>query len=308
MIFPLIAGLIILVIGIFTASETAFLCIDKSKIYHARTQKKVWAIITSRFVERPAEFFSTILVCEDLLIVIASNLLALFFINGYGKQWVTLSTIVLSVFSLIFGQLIPKSIALVYPEKTLMFSSRIILFCRIILMPVVALFAGISSGIAGLFKNRSYNTIIKHQDIVFAIGEYEKDASLLALRLFDFAQRKVSEIMVPIEMTARCRIDDDFKQFCLASTKIFRYIPVYEGRSNNIVGVINTRNYLFTGHVEMKKPFFINENDRCMTTFMELKKNNEYLAVVRNNNEEVTGIITVYDLIEELVGAIREEK
>ncbi len=308
MILPLTAGLIVLMIGIFTASETAFLCIDKTKVSYARAQKKVWAIITSRFIERPAEFFSTILVCEDLLIVIASNLLALFFINGYGKQWVTLATIILSAFSLIFGQLIPKSIALIYPEKTLSVSVRIIQLFRIILLPVVALFAGISSGIAGLFKSHSDSAIIRHQDIVSAIGEYERDTSFLAARLFDFSKRKVGDIMVPIAMTVKFRIDDNFRQFCVGSKKIFRYIPVYEGESNNIVGVISTRDYLFNDRVTMKEPFFVSESEKCMHTFMKLKKNDEYIAIVRNNNKEVTGIITIYDLIEELVGAIREEK
>ena len=299
---------IILLMGIFTASETAFLCIDKARVFYATEQKKVWAMITIKFIEKPAEFFSTILVCEDFLIVIASNLLALFIISNYGENWVFLSTILLSFFSLIFGQLIPKSIALLYPEKTLNVTTRIILFFRVVLMPIVALFAGISEGLASLLKNRPKSAIIRHQDIVFAISEYEKDTSLLAARLFDFSNRKVYEIMVPITMTVKCGRDDDFQRFCFESRKIFRYIPIYEGEKNNIIGVVNTRGYFLNDKVEIRAPFFVNENERCMQTFLKMKKNREYIAIVQNDNKEVTGIVTIYELIEELVGAIREER
>lgn len=299
---------IILVMGIFTASETAFLCVDKTRVFYSAEQNKRWAVITKRFVNNPAEFFSTILVCEDFLIVIASNLLALFFIRNFGENWVCLSTIILSLFSLIFGQLIPKSIALNYPEKTLHLTTGIIWFFRVLLIPIVALFAGITQGIAGLFKNQSKSAIIRHQDIVFAIGEYEKDTSLLASRLFDFSKRKVYEVMVPITMTIACRKDDDFKKFCFESPKIFRHIPIYEKDKNNIIGIVNTRDYFLKGRVEIRPPFFVNENERCMQTFLTMKDNREFMAIVKNENNEVTGIITIYDLIEELVGAIREEQ
>lgn len=308
MILVLAALSIILVMGIFTASETGYLCVDKTKVFYAAEQNKTWALITRRFVKKPAEFFSTILVCEDFLIVISSNLLALFFIRNFGEKWVFLSTIILSLFSLIFGQLIPKSIALNYPEKTLHLTTGIIWFFRILLIPVVVLFAGISQGIAGMFKNRQKNAIIRHQDIVFAIGEYEKDTSLLASRLFDFSKRRVYEVMVPITMTVACEKGDDFKKFCFESRKIFRYIPFYENDKNNIIGIVNTRDYFLNGRVEIRSPFFVNENERCMPTFLKMKNNKEFFAIVKNDNNEVTGIATIYDLIEELVGAIREER
>ncbi len=308
MVLVIASLFIILLIGIFTATETAFLCIEKTRVFYFADKKRTWAIITKRFIDKTAEFFSTILICEDFLIVVASNLFALFFIKNFGKGWLFLSTVILSLFSLIFGQLIPKSIALVYPEKTLHITSRVVWFFNILLSPIVALFAGISQGIAGLFRNRTKNAIVRHQDIVFAISEYEKDTSLLASRLFDFLKRKVYEVMVPIAMTVAYRKEDDFWKFCLESPKIFRYIPVYEGKKNNIIGVVNSRDYFLKGNIEIQPPFFVNENERCMQVFLKMKERKEFIAIVQNENKEVTGIVSIYDLIEEIVGSIREER
>ncbi|MGB9720236.1 MAG: CNNM domain-containing protein [bacterium] len=308
MMLIFVSLVLVLLIGIFTSSETAFLCVDKTKVLYAAEEKKAWAMITRKFTQKPAEFFSTILTCEDFLIVAASNLLTIYFIRNYSENWVFLSTIFLSFFSLIFGQLIPKSIALLYPEKILMVNTRIIVFFKTVLLPIVALFAGISQGLANLFRMHSGNAIIRHQDIVFAISEYEKDTSLLAARLFDFSKRRVSESMVPISIALVCRNTEDFKEFCLESGRLFRYVPIMDSQKNEIVGVINTKDYFINDSVEIKPPFFIKENERCMEAFLKMKEKGEHIAVVQDGDGQVVGIITIYDLIEELVGAIREEK
>jgi CBS domain containing-hemolysin-like protein len=297
-----------MLMAIFTASETAFLCIDKAKVLYLAEERNMWSIITKKFFERPAQFFSTILVCEDFLIVVASNLAALYFIRNHGERWVFLSTISLSIISLIFGQLIPKSIALLYPEKTLRVTARIIFLLRVLLTPIVGLFTGISEGIAGLFRSGSESAIIRHQDIVFAISEYEKDTSLLTARLFDFSKRRVSETMVPITIALTCKKGDDFQRFCMESQRLFRYIPIWDDENKEVIGVVNTKEYFFTGEVKVRPPSFINENERCMQAFLKMKENGEHLAVVQDNDNNVIGIITIYDLIEELVGAIREER
>ncbi len=308
MLLVLLALILVLLMGIFTSSETAFLCVDKTKVLYLAEEKKTWAMITKNFIQNPAGFFSTILVCEDFLIVIASNLMAIYFINNHGENWVFLSTILLSFFSLIFGQLIPKSIALLHPEMTLAITTRMIVFFGTLLLPVVALFAGISQSLASLFKTHSIGNIIRHQDIVFAISEYEKDASLLAARLFDFSKRKVSEIMVPINMALICRKGEDFNKFCLASDRIFRYIPVLDVEKDEVVGIINTKEFFFDRKVKIKAPFFVDEKEKCMQVFLKMKERGEHLAVVQSEKQKSIGIVTIYDLIEELVGAIREEK
>ncbi len=308
MVLIFIALILVLSIGIFTSSETAFLCVDKTKVSFAAEEKKNWAVITKNFIQKPAEFFSTILICEDFLIVIASNLVAIYFIKNHNERLVFLSTIFLSIFSLIFGQLIPKSIALVHPEKSLAITARIIVFFKALLTPVVALFSGITQCVAGLVKTSSVSSIVRRQDIVFAISEYEKDTSLLAARLFDFSKRKISDIMVPISMALVCKKDEDFQKLCFESDRIFRYVPILDSKKEEVVGIINTKDYFLYGSVQVKSPFFINENEKCMQVFLKMKEKNEHIAIIHDKNHKAVGIITMYDLIEELVGAIREER
>jgi putative hemolysin len=308
MLLLLISLLLVLLIGIFAASETSFLSIDKTKVLYEADEKRTWALITKKFFDRPAQFFSAILVCEDFLIVIASNLSALYFVKNFGENWVFLSTIILSFISLIFGQLLPKSIALIYPEKTLNITARIVYLLRIFLAPIVYLFSGISEMLANIFKGPSKTVLLRHQDIVFAISEYEKDTSLLAARLFDFSRRKVSEIMVPITMALTCKKGEDFQRFCLESKKLFRYIPIWDEENKTVIGVINTKEYFFTGQLNLRRPFYVNEDERCMQVFLRMKERGEHLGIVKDEKDNITGIITIYDLIEELIGAIREER
>ncbi|MEO0166546.1 MAG: CNNM domain-containing protein [candidate division WOR-3 bacterium] len=295
-------------IGIFTATETAFLCVDKTKLFTYAREKKYWAILVSDFLRKTAEFFSTILVCEDFLIVIASNLFALYFLKNFGENYVVLSTILLSFFSLIFGQLIPKSIALNYPEQTLALTARVIAFFGVLLSPIIFLLARVSESLATIFKIPTPTELIRRRDIVFAVSEYEKDTSLLTARLFDFTHRKVFEIMRPINIAFVCKKDEDFKKFCMESSRIFRVIPVLDPVTGEIIGIINTKDYFFTEQLEIKSPFFVNENDKCMQVFLKMKEKNEHLAVVQDAQKNAVGIITIYDLIEELVGSIREER
>ncbi|MCX7994918.1 MAG: CNNM domain-containing protein [candidate division WOR-3 bacterium] len=308
MILVFIAFGLVLLMGIFTATETGFLCVDKTKVLALAKEKRYWAEAINNFQKKPAEFFSTILVCEDFLLVIASNLMAIYFIENHGEEFVLLSTILLSIFSLIFGQLIPKSIALLYPEKTLVITIRIISFFKTLLFPVVVLFAWFSQSLATIFKIKATTEIIRRQDIVFAISEYEKDTSILAARLFDFSHRKVSDIMVPIDIAVVYKKGEDFNKFCIESKQLFRFIPVLDPLTSEIVGVINTRDYFFSGKIEMKPPYFVGENEKCMQVFLKMKERNEHLAVVQSSHNKTVGIITIYDLIEELTGSIREER
>ena len=117
MIEFLIPFLLSISIGIFTASETGLVSVEKIKILKAKREKKRWAMRLYRFLETPERFFSTVSVCENFIIVVAATLYAGFFVDLMGENGIIISTITLSLFSLFFGQFVPKSIALAHPMK-----------------------------------------------------------------------------------------------------------------------------------------------------------------------------------------------
>lgn len=303
-IIPLILSISI---GIFNASETGLVSIERIKLLKARWEKKKWALRLDKFIARPERFFSTILVCENFTIVMASTLYARFFVDLLGDNGIIVSTITLSLFSLFFGQFIPKSIALSHPVSTMAALSNIIYYIEIVTYPVVWIYANVAKYISVMFRSTSESHTIQRLDIVHAMSEYEEEASKLASRLFNFSTRKVGEVMIPLNAAFICSQGYELDTIVKSDTRIFTRIPVYVGNRNNIIGIFNIKEYLYSGEIVLREPFFVRAEERCMTIFLAMKQKGEHMAIVLDGEGQV-GIVTLEDLIEELVGEIRDEK
>lgn len=295
-------------IGIFAASETGLVSIEKIKILKAKGEGKKWALHLTHFLAVPARFFSTILVWENFIVVVASTLYARFFVDLMGGFGIIVSTITLSLFSLMFGQFIPKSIALSHPVKTMSALSGTIYYIEVITYPVVWFYAQLARLVALLFKSGNETDAMHRLDIVHAMGEYEEEASRLASRLFNFSKRKVGEVMIPMNTAFVSKKGQELTTIAGNKGRIFTRIPVYAGSQRNIVGIFNIKDYLYTNEITLREPFFVNVDDRCMTIFLEMKQRGEHLAIVKDKKNRHKGIVTLEDLIEELVGEIRDER
>jgi putative hemolysin len=308
MIMLLIPLILIIIEGLFTASDTALVSIENITIIKARREKKRWAFHAYEFLKKPERFFSTILICENFILVIASTLFATFFIRHFGENSVFISTVVLSFISLAIGQYIPKSIALSNPHRTMSLLSEMIFVIEKAAYPVVSFYAMITRAIARLFTSGVRPEDLQRLDIVHAMGEYEKKASMLAARLFNFSRRAVAEVMIPLQAVFVCEKGSELNVFSKGHRRLYTRIPVYERSTDNIVGVFNIKDYFYTKKIVLRKPFFVSANDRCMTIFSIMKQKGEHLAIVRDADDHIVGIVTLEDLIEELVGEIRDEK
>ena len=306
MIGVLIPLLLSISIGIFTASETGLVSIERIVILRARREGKKWAERLSNFLAHPERFFSTILVCENFIIVIASTLYARFFVGVMGEKGIIISTVTLSLFSLFFGQFIPKSIALAHPVSTMAAFSSVVFYIEIVTYPIVRVYAGIARQIARLFRSGS-TELIRRLDIVHAMSEYEEEASKLASRLFNFSRRKVGEVMIPLGAAFACPRGRELECIAANPGRIYTRVPIYERKRNEIVGIFNIKDYLYSGTIDLREPLFVGADERCMTIFLMMKQKGEHMAIVTDRGGQV-GIVTLEDLIEELVGEIRDEK
>ncbi|MGD8979087.1 MAG: CNNM domain-containing protein [candidate division WOR-3 bacterium] len=295
-------------VGIFTASETGLVSIEKIKIIKAKREKKKWAIRLYRFLQTPERFFSTILVCENFIIVVASTLYAEGFVKLMGENGIIVATITLSLFSMFFGQFVPKSIALAHPMSTMSVLSNVIYYIEIFMYPVVWLYASIAKLLAMLFRSGSKPHAIQRLDIVHAMGEYEERASRLASRLFNFSKRRVGEVMIPLNSAFVTEKAHELETIRRSGGRIYTRIPVYEVRKDNIIGVFNIKDYLYSETITLRDPFFVKMDERCMTFFLIMKQKGEHMAIVTDKEERQVGIVTLEDLIEELVGEIRDER
>ncbi|HEX7319040.1 MAG TPA: CNNM domain-containing protein [bacterium] len=308
MILFFIPFILIILQGLFTATETAVMSIERSRLGRAILEKKHWASRTRKFLDKPDRFFSTILICEDLLLVVASTFFAQFFIFRWGSNWVILSTVILSLFSLVIGQYIPKAIALTIPETALVMLSDLIYTLEFVLTPVVIVFSAIARGIGLILGIKKRTDIIRHSDIVFAMTEYEKETSKLASRLFNFSHRVISDVMIPLDAAHMCKQGEEKSVISEKPDRVFTRWPVFSDKPGDIIGIFNIKDYIYTDKAATRPPYYVKADERCMTVFMTMKEKGEHMAIVRGSDGSVNGIVTLEDLIEELVGEIRDEK
>jgi putative hemolysin len=240
--------------------------------------------------------------------VVASTLYAEFFIDLLGGKGIIVSTITLSLFSLFFGQFIPKSIALSHPVSTMTAFSNIIYYIELFAYPVVWLYAFIAKYIALIFKGTTEPHTLQRLDIVHAMGEYELEASKLASRLFNFSRRRVGEVMIPLNAAFLCKKGHELETIAAEGGRIYTRIPVYEGSRDNIIGVFNIKEYLYYEQIKLRDPLFVRRDERCMPFFLLMKQRGEHLAIVTDEADRQVGIVALEDLIEELVGEIRDER
>jgi Mg2+/Co2+ transporter CorB len=175
MLLLIIPVLLIILEGIFTASETGLVSIENIKVLQAVREKKRWAERTKYFLTKPERFFSTILVCENIILVIAATLFAKFFIDLIGEHGAVVSTCIITFVSVTVGQFVPKSFALSNPTRTMSLLSSIIYYIEVITNPVVSLYAHMSRAIARLFRGATESDSIRRFDIVYAMSEYEAE-------------------------------------------------------------------------------------------------------------------------------------
>ena len=308
MVLIIIPIILVCIEGIFSASETGLVSIEYIRIQHAKRERQSWAKTVSGFLSKPERFFSTILVCENLILVVSSTLFAKFFIDWLGNSGAVYATVILAIISLVIGQFIPKSIALSRPERTMRALSRTIRIIEIITYPLVNVYALFARGFARIFTQGSQFDSIKRLDIVYAMSEYQVKASQLAARLFDFSKRQVGEVMIPIDRVYMCEHGQENEMLRPMNGRIYTRIPVYEKERTNVIGVFNIKDYFYKGKVRLRKPLFVDTGERCMTIFTSMKQQGEHMAIVRNKTKDVLGIVTLEDLIEELVGEIRDER
>jgi CBS domain containing-hemolysin-like protein len=303
-ILPLVLAISI---GFLTAAETGLVSIEKIKVLKAKREKKKWAIRLDKFLRAPERFFSTILVCENFIIVMAATLFARFFVHVMGDNGIIISTVTFSLFSLLFGQFIPKSIALSHPLETMSTLSNIIYYIEIVTYPVVWAYASIAKQVALVFKSSAKTQVIHQLDIVHAMNEYEEEASKLTSRLFNFSKRTVGDVMIPLSSAFMCAKDKELDTINKTRGRIYTRIPVYERTRDKIIGIFNIKDYLYSRQIVLREPFLVKTDERCMTIFLTMKQEGEHMAIVTDRGQQV-GIVTLEDLIEELVGEIRDER
>ena len=324
-ILLLIAITCIVLSSLFSASESAFLGLNKLRVHFLREKGDKRAIRAGKLLERKEELLNMLLVGNEIVNVTLSVVLTSIFLKLFGAAGLGIATSIATVLLLIFGEITPKSLTTRYPEKSSFFLSRFVWFFFYFLRPFVIIFTSIFRlflKIFGIFTTKKQATFNEEEiktfiDVGGEEGVLENGEKNMMNRVFKFTDLNATDIMVPrcdvigIETKASYR---DIIQLS-ERTRISRF-PVYtEDGIDNILGVLYVKDLLFfRGAKEdfsveklMRPPLFIPGTTKMSSIQEMMRKNKQSFAVVIDEYSGTDGILTTEDIEREIFGAIADD-
>lgn len=317
-----IIGLLILIVlsAYFSATETAFSSLNRIKIKNMANDGNKKAALVLDLCEKYDKLLSTILIGNNIVNIMSTSIATALFVVYFPKNGVAVSTAVMTIVVLIFGEVGPKSIAKEKPEAFAMFSAPYINFVCKILTPLTVLFVWLKRILAKMFSVEEDRTITDDELLTMvkeaqAEGGIDEDEGDLITNAIEFYDLNVEDILIPrVDLVAidlestKEEINDIF-----ASSRFTR-IPVYKETTDNIIGVINQKDFNYevmngkkSVNDVIKPVIFVIETMKISDLLTVLQKNKMHLAVVTDEYGGTVGIVTLEDVIEELVGEIWDE-
>ena len=321
----LIAVIIVLVLlsGFFSGTETAYSCANKIKLKTLAAQGKKKAKAVYKFAdEKYDKLVTAILVGNNIVNLTASALGTILFailLNNAAYSEVV-STAVLTVVVLIFGEITPKYLASVYPEKMCFFFYPLMQLFFWLLWPICKIFDGYKWLLAKMFKLKKDETVTDEELLSLVeeaeeSGTLKEDESELVRSALEFDDLKVEDILVPrVNVYA---VDEDATMD--EAREIFERtgysrLPVYKDTIDNVIGLIHERDF-FSAYIRGEKQIghlvqdivFTSEYTRISTLLKQLQKQKIHMAAVSDEYGGLVGIVTLEDILEELVGEIWDE-
>ena len=322
----LLVALIILILfsGFFSATETAFSCANKIKLRTLASNGNKRATKVLVLAEENFDMLiSTILVGNNIVNISAATISTLLFallIKNPKIDSSFVSTAVTTVVVLIFGEITPKFIAKTYPEKLAMLFYPVIRFFTFIFKPINIIFSGWKKFISVVFKLKN-EEIITEEEIITIVEEAKEDGTLkqeeteLIKSVIEFDDQEVENIYTPrvnlVAVDINSSMEDIQKVF---QTTKFSRLPVYLETIDQIIGTIHQSDFyslLFTKATSiksiLKEPYFTTSHTKISKLLNQLQKNKTHMAIVLDEYGGTLGIVTMEDILEELVGEIWDE-
>ncbi len=316
----LILFCLVLLSAYFSASETAFLSMNRIRVKNMMENGSKRASLVLKLYDGYDKLLSTILVGNNIVNLTAASLAAVLFIKHYGDVGATLSTIVVTLVVLFLGEITPKSLAKESPEKFALFSAPILYVFIIILTPLNFIFIQWQKLLGVIFKSSSDDRITE-QELLSIVEEAEQDGAIdeedkqLIHSAIEYNDREAFDILTPrvnIVAIPKDTQPDDIAALFLESG--YSRLPVYDESVDNIVGVLHLRDF-FDRMVQKHDPLdsiispalFVAPSIKIKDLFKLLQKKKIHMAVVTDEYGGTEGIVTMEDILEELVGEIWDE-
>lgn len=317
-----IGGMAFLIIlsAYFSATETAFTSVNRIKLKNMAGDGNMRAKKVLLLEERYDTLLSTILVGNNIANIATTAIATVFFVNLYGRYGPTISTIVITVTVLIFGEISPKNLAKEYPEKFAMFSAPLISLLMTVFTPINWIFAQWKKLLRLIFKV-NLDKGITEEEIKTLVEEAATEGNIMSEQeeliqnAIDFSDLEAWDVLTPRVDIKAIEIDDIKEDVgMLFKDTGFSRMPVYEDDLDNILGVLNQKDFHnFISGTEktiadyVKPVVFVAGSMKCADLLKKLQANKTQIAIVVDEYGGTEGLVTMEDIIEELVGEIYDE-
>ena len=306
----------------FATAETALASANRIRIKSLADDGNRRAQKTAALLDDFDRALTTLLVGTNIVQIACASLTTLFVKRLWGAGAVAVSTVVLAIVVFFAAEMLPKSFARAYPEEAALALAPSLRTLMTLLSPITVLFSGISKFITRLFGVPDAPTVTEDElyDIIESIGEeggIEEEASRLIHSALEFDDITVQQVLTPRNHMVTVALDDSCEEI-LSVIRESRHsrLPVYDKTPDNIVGILGIRRYLkaYLAQGEnvslaelMDPPYFLPRKRRIDDALSEMSGRKQHIAVVCDDFGGVLGIVTVEDILEELVGEIWDE-
>ncbi len=309
--------------GFFSGSETALLSLDKLRVRFLQNQAHPKADKLAGLLENPDRLLSGILVGNNLVNIAASVIATGLFVSWFGEQGEWLTVLILTPVLLIFSEICPKTYAAQYPEKMSFMVLTPIRFVVWLLAPVIRVVSSISRLLTSFLRKKEAESLSVSEDEIRTMIELGEESGVVAAEqrqmlhgIFDLSETRVRDIMIPRTEVVGINIDASFDEVLkIARQTRHSRFPVFRENLDTIVGVIHSKDILdyicqtdkFSLEELSRSPYYVPESKRIGVLLQSFRKKREHLAIVVDEYGGVEGIVTLEDVVEEIVGEIHDE-
>ena len=322
----IVIAILILFVGFFTSSETAFISLSKIKLRRMEEEGKKKAGLVSKLKNNMPRLLTTVLIGTNFLNALISALATALVVKLWGGGGVGLPTLATAFVITTFGQIIPKTIAGRYPEKMSLFSSLPLFVLEKLFFPIVFLFERLSHSavwlVEKIIKPREHLITEEELKTLIDLGEkegtIEKNESTMLNKIITFNDLSATDIMKHRSFVSMVSADASYEEVVNEFLQSgFSTLTVYKGQAENVVGIINYKKVLYgneqldTGKAYasrvMDDVLFVPGTFSALELLQKLREDENKFAVVLNEQGQTAGIVTIEDIIRVVFGRMTDE-
>ena len=307
----------------FSSAETAMMTVNKIRVRNLAEAGLSQAEVLVKVLDRQPKMLSAILIGNNIVNISASSLMTVLVTRVFGDRYVGAATGVLTLLVLIFGEITPKTSATLYSESVALKFAKPIYMIMQVLTPVIFVVDKLSLVVLKLLHidpNKKQEAITEDElrtivEVSHEEGVIESDEKKMIYNVFDFGDSVAKDIMVPrIDMTF-VDVNSTYEEVIevFRQEKYTRY-PVFEETTDNVIGIVNIKDLLLIEHEKefdlrdyLREPLYTYEFKKTAELMVELRKTQNNIAIVLDEYGATAGLITLEDMLEEIVGEIRDE-